>query len=95
MTHEMAQGQLLGEAKAMTLPVPEPDRMPDVARPGRHCWNRLISDFVAAVRGGDVAHTSVPHLPSLEDGLRSQEVIVAARRLDQEGRWVALDESAS
>jgi predicted dehydrogenase len=35
-----------------------------------------------------VAHTSVPHLPTLVDGLRAQEVIDAAMRSEAERRWV-------
>ena len=58
----------------------------------QHTWNRLIADFVKAVRRGDVAHTSVPHLPTLDDGLRNQEIIAAARLSENERRWVSLDE---
>ncbi|MCP4395940.1 MAG: hypothetical protein GY801_01320, partial [bacterium] len=36
-------------------------------------------EFVKAVRRGDVAHATVPHLPTLDDGLRNQEIIAAAR----------------
>jgi hypothetical protein len=54
----------------------------------QHVWNRLIADFVAAIRHGDLAHASVPHLPTLVDGLRAQEVIAAAQRSEQERCWV-------
>ena len=55
-------------------------------------WNRLIADFCAAVRRDDVAHASVPHLATLLDGLRAQEVIEAARRSEGERRWVNIRE---
>jgi len=83
VTHETVIRQRLGEAEAMRLDIPETDRNP---------WSRLITDFVAAIRRGDVAHASAPHLPSLQDGLRSQEVIAAALRSDEQGRWVTLNE---
>ena len=57
----------------------------------QHTWNRLISDFVQAIRRGDVAHSSVPHLPTLTDGLRSEEIVAAARLSDAEDRWVEID----
>ena len=58
----------------------------------QHTWNRLVADFVAAVRAGDVRHATVPHLPTIEDGLRAQEVIAAAERADAERRWVDVAE---
>ena len=56
----------------------------------QHIWNRLIADFVQAIRRGDVAHRSVPHLPTLTDGLRGEEIIAAARASDASGCWVAV-----
>jgi predicted dehydrogenase len=68
----------------------------DAAEPGvrliQHTWNRLIADFVAAIRAGDVAHAGVPALPSFTDGLRLQEVFAAVERSEAQGRWVALEE---
>ena len=58
----------------------------------QHSWNRLIADFVQAIRQGDVNHTSVPHLPTAVDGLRCQEIIAGARKSDEEMRWVSLAE---
>ena len=46
--------------------------------------------LLGRARPGDVAHASVPYLPTLLDGLRAQEVIAAARRSEQERRWVDL-----
>jgi predicted dehydrogenase len=56
----------------------------------QHTWNRLVADFVAAIRRAD--RSSVPHLPAPEDGLRAQEVVAAARHSEMERRWVELDE---
>jgi hypothetical protein len=47
---------------------------------------------VAAIRAGDVAHASVPTLPSFADGLRLQEVFAAVERSHAQDRWVALEE---
>ena len=70
------------------LEVPAADQVPEGTSLMQHVWNRLIADFIAAVRRGDIAHASVPHLPTLVDGLRSQEVIAAARLAEDERRWV-------
>jgi len=37
-----------------------------------------------------VRHATVPHLPTLADGLWAQEVVAAAERADAERRWVDL-----
>jgi len=55
-------------------------------------WNRLISDFVSAIRKGDKAHATVPDLATLEDGVRAQEVVAAVRLSEKEQRWVDMDE---
>jgi len=57
-----------------------------------YVWYRLFQDFVGAIRRGDVAHATVPHLPSVEDGLKVLQAIMAARRSAQEMRWVELNE---
>jgi predicted dehydrogenase len=77
-----------GEDEAVSLDIPTSDRFPEGIGWNQHTWNRLIADFVAAIRRGDVAHASVPHLPTLVDGLRAQEVIAAALRSEEERRWV-------
>jgi len=59
----------------------------------QHTWNRLIADFVRAIREGDIEHRLVPHLPTLTDGLRCEEIIAAARRSEAERRWVAVGDS--
>ena len=58
----------------------------------QHSWNRLIADFIEAIRKGDANHNLVPHLPTAEDGLRCQEIIAGARKSDEEMRWVSLVE---
>jgi predicted dehydrogenase len=84
--------QCVGEDNATSLDIPESDQPAEGVTLGQHAWNRLIADFVKAVRRGDVAHTYAPHLPTLVDGLRAQEVIVAARLSEAERRWVDLQD---
>jgi len=79
-------------AAAEPVEVPPADRAPDDLPAMQHTWNRLVADFVAAVRAGDVGHRTVPHLPTVADGLRAQEVVAAAERADAERRWVDLAE---
>jgi predicted dehydrogenase len=58
----------------------------------QHTWNRLIADFIGAVRDDDKDHQSYPSLPTLTDGLRTEEVISAARRSSSAGRWATVGE---
>jgi predicted dehydrogenase len=58
----------------------------------QHTWNRLIEDFIGAVRNDDKDHESYPSLPTLTDGLRTEEVIDAARRSSSTGRWATVSE---
>jgi hypothetical protein len=46
----------------------------------QHSWNRLIEYVIGAVLNDDKDHRSHPNLPILTDGLRTEEVISAARR---------------
>ncbi len=56
----------------------------------QHTWNRLVEDFTAAIREDDQRHQSYPSLAQLGDGLRTEEVIAAARRSSTERRWVTV-----
>jgi predicted dehydrogenase len=58
----------------------------------QHTWNRLIADFIGAVRDDDKDHESYPSLPTLTDGLRTEEVISAARRSSSAERWATVGE---
>jgi predicted dehydrogenase len=58
----------------------------------QHTWNRLIADFIGAVRDDDKDHESYPSLPTLTDGLRTEEVICAARRSSSAERWATVGE---
>ena len=84
--------QLASESEPVELEIPPLDRVPPGTELIQHTWNRLIADFVTAIVRGDVSHSSVPHLPSLVDGLRNEEIIAAARTSNDERRWVALAE---
>ena len=53
----------------------------------RHTWNRLIEDFIVAVRNDDKDHGSYPSVPTLTDGLPTEEVIDATRQSRSTGRW--------
>jgi predicted dehydrogenase len=55
-----------------------------------HTWNRLIEDFIGAVRNDDKDHENYPSLPTLGDGLRTEEVIDAARRSSSTGSWATV-----
>ena len=59
----------------------------------QHTWNRLVEDFIAAIREDDQRHESFPSLAQLSDGLRTEEVIAAARRSSTERRWVSVGTS--
>jgi predicted dehydrogenase len=56
----------------------------------QYTWNRLIEDFIGAVRNNDKAHESYPSLPTITDGLHTEEVIDAARRSNSTGRWATV-----
>ena len=88
VTEEAVILRCAGEKAAVSLDIPEPDRLAYASGPHQYNWNLLIADFAAAIRRGDLAHASVPCLPTLEDGLRTQEVIVAAMMSERERRWV-------
>jgi predicted dehydrogenase len=56
----------------------------------QYTWNRLVEDFIGAIRNNDKDHKSYPSLPTLTDGLRTEEVIDAARRSNSTGRWATV-----
>ena len=72
------------------LAVAEADQMRHSSELQQHTWNRLIKDFIGAVRDGDLAHSNHPHLATLTDGLRTEEVIAAARQSSADLRWVTV-----
>jgi len=77
-----------------TLTISATDRLPKSTTLLQHTWNRLIKDFIEAVRDGDLAHINHPHLPTLIDGLRTEEVIAAARLSSTDRRWVTVGSHA-
>jgi predicted dehydrogenase len=90
VTHQAVVRQRGDDDESVPVEIAAADRVPEGVQLLQHTWNRLIADFCAAVRGGDVAHRSVPHLPTFADGLRVQELIAAAERAEVERRWVDL-----
>ena len=58
----------------------------------QHTWNRLVEDFIAAIRTQDRDHERPPSLPTLADGLHTEMVIAAARGSSSQRRWVAIGE---
>lgn len=76
------------EINPVVLEVDDSDRQPDGVLSGQHTWNRLIADFVSAVRNDDRQHCSVPHLPHISDGLDAQRLIRACELSHAEGRWI-------
>jgi predicted dehydrogenase len=87
--------QRADEDEPVPVEIPLSDQLPAGVDLMQHTWNRLIADFIQAIRQGDVNHTTVPHLPTFEDGLRCQEIIAAARRSEEDMRWVSLAESVN
>ena len=77
-----------------TLAIAEADQLPHSSELLQHTWNRLIKDFIGAVRDGDLAHSDHPNLPVLTDGLRTEEVIAAARQSSIDRRWVTVGSKA-
>lgn len=90
MGEEQVLLQHVDDLEPVEVEIPASDQaQPDIPML-QHTWNRLIADFVAAVRVGDIRHETVPALPTFADGLRTMEVICAAERSDAEQRWVKL-----
>lgn len=84
--------QRADEEESITIDIPHSLLPPNGISSMQHSWNRLIADFIEAIRKGEANHTFVPHLPTAEDGLRCQEIIAGARKSDEEMRWVSLVE---
>jgi len=78
------------DQEPVVLEVSEADCQPAEVLSGQHTWNRLIADFVSAVRNQDREHCSVPHLPHISDGLAAQRLIRACESSNAEGRWIDL-----
>ncbi len=76
------------DADSVMLEPAESDRQPPTILSGQHTWNRLIADFVTAVRHGDLLHQRVPQLAHISDGLAAQAVINACELSHAERRWV-------
>lgn len=84
--------QRADESDPVKLEIEESDRQPESVQSGQHTWNRLIADFVTAIRRGDIKHESVPHLAHISDGLAAQQVISACELSHAERRWVNLEQ---
>jgi predicted dehydrogenase len=95
VTSDRVVQQAAGAGQPTVLEIPDAHRRPEGEELFQFAWNRLIADFVQATRTGDANLTSYPNLPSLADGLHTQQVIAAAMRAQKEQRWVAINEFAS
>jgi predicted dehydrogenase len=82
--------QRADDDEPVELPISADDRAPAGVDLLQHTWNRLIAAFVRAVRDGDIGHENVPHLATLVDGLRTEEIIAAARQSNDARRWVTV-----
>lgn len=78
----------------VALAIQAADSLPQSSTLMQHTWNRLIKDFIGAVRDGDREHIDHPNLPTLTDGLRTEEVIAAARLSSADRRWVTVGSQA-
>ena len=83
--------QRVDDADPVTLEIAAQDRQVPGTFSGQHTWNRLIADFVTAVRNSDLKHAGVPLLPHIAHGLAAQKVIVACEQSHAERRWVELE----
>ena len=84
--------QSADESAPVRLEIEQSDQQTPTVQSGQHTWNRLIADFVTAVRRSDIKHESVPHLPHISDGLAAQQVISACELSHTERRWVSLEQ---
>jgi predicted dehydrogenase len=75
--------QRADDDEPVEVPISAEDRAPAGVDLLQHTWNRLVADFVRAVRGRDIEHEACRHLATLTDGLRIEEIISAARRSNQ------------
>jgi predicted dehydrogenase len=80
--------QRADDHEPVEVPISAEHRAPAGVDLLQHTWNRLIADFVRAVRDRDIEHDGVPHLATLTDGLRTEEIISAARRSNKARQWV-------
>jgi len=89
---EAVTRQTLRDGKPVPVKIPKGSQRTGGLELDVYAWYRLFQDFVQAIRRGDVAHATVPYLPSVEDGMRVVQAVMAARRSAQEMRWVELNE---
>jgi predicted dehydrogenase len=94
VTHEATFLQRLNEDEAVIMEPSLVEKVSEETDILQYSLDRLIADFVTGIRRDDKAHTTVPNLPSLNDGLKVQKIFSAVRLSDKERRWVALNELA-
>ena len=92
VTHEQAVRWSIDQEDSMLIDAPSEYSIREGMDTLQHCWEKLIRDFVRAVRINDINHKSVPYLPTIDDALRNQEIIAAALEAERERRWVSLEE---
>jgi predicted dehydrogenase len=80
------------DAEPLVVDFPPSDEEGDSEDLLQCTWNALIADFVGAVRDNDQTLHNQPDLPTLTDGLRTEQVIAAARQSNTERRWVDIGE---
>jgi len=89
---ESATCQTISGREPAPVKIPKRSQRPKNIELDVYAWYRLFQDFVKAIRRGDVTHATTPCLPSIEDGVRVLQAILAARRSAEEIRWVDLSE---
>ena len=80
------------DAKPLVVEFPPSDEEGDSEDLLQCTWNALIAGFVGAVRDNDQTLHKQPDLPTLTDGLRTEQVIAAARQSNAARRWVDIGE---
>lgn len=83
VTHERTWLQRLYEDEATELDPAEQGNVPYGEDLLQHTWNRLIADFVTAIRNNDKSRANVPNLPALADGLKAQQVLASSQKCEK------------
>lgn len=89
---ETVTRQTVMENEPLLVKIPKGFQRPGGLKRDVYAWYRLFQDFIKAIRRGDVARATVPYLPSVEDGLKVMQAVIAAARSAQGMRWVQLNE---
>lgn len=89
---ESVTRQTVGDENPVPVKISKSSQRPRDLEHDVYAWYRLFQDFIKAIHRNDIAHLTVPYLPSLEDGISATQAVIAARRSAHEMRWVDMRE---